>query len=246
MTSRPQPSNRPSSAAWTSGRSSASCTSARGYAFLVESAARYPRLDWDAVNRRLPAAELEALVGTTAIPPGGGVPSVATEPEQYMDFAGFGVTNQPLFDSARCDLGRHGLGCPFDTLGELLTWRKLADPTGGGATGVLWISMATAAMRTVPGPLCRVGPGGPQPGASEAGGTAARRAAVLSPSWTTRSATRGCGATCSRPGPHGGTAPPNAARTPRTCRAARWRAGRWARRTPRRTARRSGRRCSSP
>ena len=57
---------------------------------------------------------------------------------------------------------------------------------------------------------------------------------------------RGCAATCSRPGPRGGTAPPSAARTPRTCRAARSRAGRWARPTPPRTARRSGRRCSSP
>ena len=49
-----------------------------------------------------------------------------------------------------------------------------------------------------------------------------------------------------RPGPRGGTAPPSGARTSRTCRAARWRPGRWARPTPPRTARRSGRRCSSP
>ena len=36
-----------------------------------------------------------------------------------------------------------------------------------------------------------------------------------SPNWTTKSPTRGCAATCSRPGPPGGTAPPSAVRTPR-------------------------------
>ena len=45
--------------------------------------------------------------------------------------------------------------------------------------------------------------------------------------------------------PARGTARPAAARTPRTCPAARSARGRWARATPRRTARRSGRRCSS-
>ena len=57
---------------------------------------------------------------------------------------------------------------------------------------------------------------------------------------------RGCAGTCSRPGRRGGTAPPSAVRTPRTCPAARSPAGRSGRPTPRRTARRSGRRCSSP
>ena len=42
-----------------------------------------------------------------------------------------------------------------------------------------------------------------------------------SPSWTRRSPTRGCAGTCSRPGRRGGTAPPGAARMPRTCPAAR-------------------------
>ena len=50
---------------------------------------------------------------------------------------------------------------------------------------------------------------------------------------------------CSRTGRRGGTARPAAARTPRTCPAARSPRGRWARPTPRRTARRSARRCSS-
>ena len=51
-----------------------------------------------------------------------------------------------------------------------------------------------------------------------------------------------------RPGPSrpGGTAPPAAARTPRTCPGARSAPARWARPTPRRTARPSARRCSSP
>ena len=47
-----------------------------------------------------------------------------------------------------------------------------------------------------------------------------------SPSWTARSPARGCAGRCSRPGPRGGTAPPGAARTPRTCPAARSPAGR--------------------
>ena len=46
--------------------------------------------------------------------------------------------------------------------------------------------------------------------------------------------------------PRGGTARPAAARTPRTCPAARSARARWARPTPRRTARRSAPRCSSP
>ena len=42
-----------------------------------------------------------------------------------------------------------------------------------------------------------------------------------SPSWTRRSPRRACAGRCTRPGRRGGTAPPGAARTPRTCPAAR-------------------------
>ena len=59
----------------------------------------------------------------------------------------------------------------------------------------------------------------------------------------TKAGIRGKAAPAAR---RGGTARPGAARTPRTCPAARSAPGRWARPTPRRTARPSARRCSSP
>ena len=66
-----------------------------------------------------------------------------------------------------------------------------------------------------------------------------------SPSWTRRSPRRASAGKWTQTALRGGTAPPGAARMPRTCPAARSAPARSARPTPRRTARRSARRCSS-
>ena len=82
--------------------------------------------------------------------------------------------------------------------------------------------------------------------ADAAGQDTARPGRAHHASWTRRSPRRACAGRPPRTARRGGIGRPAAARTPRTCPAARSARARWARPTPRRTARPSARRCSSP